>query len=81
MLDHTENANTATLLSAASRDFGQARQILESIQASATFEDLPNLITINKTNFVAASVLTRDVTRDIDFDFSLNQNFPIVKLV
>ena len=81
MLDHTENVSTATLFTAASRDFGQARQILESIQGAATFEDLPNLITINKTNFVAASVLTRDVSREIDFDFSLSQNFPIVKLV
>jgi len=80
VLDHTEKVSTSTLFTAASRDFGQARQILESIQAPST-EDLSNLVTINKTNFVAASILARDVSRDIDFDFSLNQNFPVLKLV
>ena len=44
-------------------------------------EEVANLITINKTNFVVASVLARDLKRDIDFDFSLHQNFPTAKLV
>ena len=78
---HTEKVGTETLFTAASRDFGQARQLFESIQASASAEDLTSLITINKTNFVAASVLARDTSREIDFDFNLHQNFPIVKLV
>merc|ERR1719450_773381 len=81
VLEHTEKVSTATLFTAASRDFGQARQMLESIQASTSTEDLSTLVTINKTNFVAASVLARDINREIDFDFSLNQNFPTVKLV
>ena len=42
---------------------------------------LGTLITINKTNFVVASVLARDSKRNIDFDFSLHQNFPTAKLV
>ena len=43
-------------------------------------EDFSPLITINKNNFVAASVLARDKSRGIDFDFSLHMNFPTVKL-
>ena len=44
-------------------------------------DEILNLITINKTNFVVASVLARDSKRDIDFDFSLHRNFPTAKLV
>ena len=98
MLEHTENANPNPLYIAASKDFSQARQILESVQVnvqakkknfhlnfsifqpSAPDEDFSQLITINKTNFVAASVLARDKSRGIDFDFSLHLNFPTVKL-
>jgi len=79
--DHTEKANIKTLYSAASRDFSQARQILETVQATVSDEEIINLITINKTNFVVASVLARDSNREIDFDFSLHQNFPTIKLV
>lgn len=80
VLEHTEKAPANSLYTAASRDFGQARQILESVQPSTPEEDFSNLITINKTNFVAASVLARDKSRPIDFDFSLHLNFPTVKL-
>ena len=98
VLEHTEKAGPDTLYVAASRDFGQARQILESVQVRKqtgniqTFlsstsllqpsseEDFSPLITINKNNFVAASVLARDKSRGIDFDFSLHINFPTVKL-
>ena len=84
---------------AASRDFGQARQILESVQVRkfailkhfflssistlqpSSEEDFSALISINKNNFVAASVLARDSqSRGVDFDFSLHINFPTVKL-
>ena len=44
-------------------------------------DEVASLITINKTNFVVASVLARDSKRNIDFDFSLHQNFPTAKLV
>jgi len=81
VLEHTEKASVKTLYTAASRDFGQARQILETVQASVSDDEIPNLITINKTNFVVASVLARDSKRKIDFEFSLHQNFPTVKLV
>merc|ERR1712217_491317 len=70
VLDHTEKVASSALFTAASRDFGQARQILESVQPTSSAEDVSSLITINKTNFVAASVLARDTSRDIDFDFS-----------
>jgi len=81
VLEHTEKASIKTMYTAASRDFGQARQILETVLNSVTNEEILNLITINKTNFVVASVLARDSNREIDFDFSLHQNFPTVKLV
>merc|ERR1719422_112080 len=81
VLEHTEKASIQTLFTAASRDFGQARQILETVQASVPDEEIVNLITINKTNFVVTSVLARDSKREIDFDFSLHQNFPTIKLV
>ena len=32
VLEHTEKASIKTLYTAASRDFGQARQILETVQ-------------------------------------------------
>jgi hypothetical protein len=44
-------------------------------------ETISNLITISKTNFVVASVLAKDSEkRDLHFDFSLNHNFPTLKL-
>jgi len=81
VLEHTEKASVKTLYTAASRDFGQSRQILESVQTSVSDEEIINLITINKTNFVVTSVLARDSNREIDFDFTLHQNFPTIKLV
>jgi len=81
VLEHTEKASIKALYTASSRDFGQARQILETVQASMPDEEVLNLITINKTNFVVASVLARDSKRDLDFEFSMHQNFPTVKLV
>ena len=81
MLEHTEKASIKALYTASSRDFGQARQILETVQASMPDEEVLNLITINKTNFVVASVLARDSKRDLDFEFSMHQSFPTVKLV
>ena len=55
--------------------------LFSTFQPTSSAEDVSSLITINKTNFVAASVLARDTSRDIDFDFSLSPNFPIVKLI
>jgi len=81
VLEHTQRAPVATLYSTASKDFGQARQILETMQATVPDDEVATLITINKTNFVVASVLARDSKRNIDFDFSLHQNFPTAKLV
>ena len=49
-------------------------------QATVADEEVATLITINKTNFVVASVLARDSKRKIDFDFT-HQNFPTAKLV
>merc|ERR1712080_21561 len=77
VLEHTEKAPVQALYSTASKDFGQARQILETMQFQAAMpdEEISNLITINKTNFVVASVLVRDSNRDIDFDFFLKIKF------
>ena len=97
-MEHTQRAPVATLYTTASKDFGQARQILETMQvvveveilfptdqcqfqATVPDDEVASLITINKTNFVVASVLARDSKRNIDFDFSLHQNFPTAKLV
>lgn len=80
VVEHTTRAPVATLYTTASKDFGQARQILETMQATVADEEVATLITINKTNFVVASVLARDSKRKIDFDFT-HQNFPTAKLV
>lgn len=81
VLDMTVNTPAKKLYLLAARDFGQARHILETVQASVSDEEILNLITINKTNFVVASVLAKDSeNRDLTFDFSLHQNFPTLRL-
>ena len=51
------------------------------LQATVADEEILSLITINKTNFVVASVLARDSEqRELHLDFALHQNFPTLKL-
>lgn len=82
---HTASTEPHVLYLAAARDFGRARQIFESVIAlgsnSGTTEELNALIAVNKNNLVASSVLSKDSSRKVDFDFSMNNTFPTVKFV
>ena len=40
-----------------------------------------DLVTVNKMNFVASSVLAKDSARKIDFDFTTHTTFPVLKFV
>ena len=74
----------------AATDFGRARQILESVSNfGATAADVigPNfnaelnsLIAVAKNNLVLASILAKDPTRNVDFEFSVHSTFPSIKL-
>ncbi len=98
--DHTAKSEPQMLYLAAARDFGRARQIFESVLASApppggsglthfeggcgggnSFGEMSTLIAITKNNLVASSVLSKDSSRPIDFEFGLHSSFPTVKLV
>ena len=39
------------------------------------------LVTVNKINLVASSVLAKDSTRKVDFDFGTHITFPVLKFV
>ena len=43
--------------------------------------DYEVLVAITKKNLVASSVLSKDVSRKVDFDFESHKTFPVVKLV
>ena len=40
-----------------------------------------DLVTVNKINLVASSVLAKDSSRKIDFDFGTHITFPVLKFV
>ena len=40
-----------------------------------------DLVTVNKMNYVASSVLAKDSARKIDFDFTTHTTFPVLKFV
>ena len=66
----------------AARDFGRARQLFESVSAIGTpLQDYEVLVSITKKNLVASSVLAKDSSRKIDFDFESHKIFPVIKLV
>ena len=40
-----------------------------------------DLVTVNKINLVASSVLAKDSSRKVDFDFGTHITFPVLKFV
>jgi hypothetical protein len=44
-------------------------------------EELQSLIGVAKKNLVVASILAKDPSRKVDFDYAANATFPGVKLV
>lgn len=66
----------------AARDFGNARHLFESVASiSPPLADLDILVSITKKNLVASSVLAKDASRKIEFDFESHHTFPVVKFV
>ena len=64
----------------AARDFGRARQLFESVASIGTpLSDLETLVGITKKNLVASSVLSKDSTRKVEFEFETHQTFPVIK--
>ena len=78
----TANSEPNMLYIGAARDFGRARQLFESVSAIGTpLQDYEVLVSITKKNLVASSVLAKDSSRKIDFDFESHKTFPVIKLV
>ena len=84
----TAKTETSLLYLSAARDFGRARQFFDSYLTmtsssggggGAVVAEINTLITINKMNLVASSVLSKDSTRRLEFDFKTHATFPIVK--
>ena len=83
----TAKTETSLLYLSAARDFGRARQFFDSYLTMTSSSgagggivaEINTLITINKTNLVASSVLSKDSTRRLEFDFKTHATFPIVK--
>ena len=78
----TANSEPNMLYIGAARDFGRARQLFESVSSIGTpLQDYEVLVSITKKNLVASSVLAKDSSRKIDFDFESHKTFPVIKLV
>ena len=83
----TAKTETSLLYLSAARDFGRARQFFDSYLTMTSSSgggggivaEINTLITINKMNLVASSVLSKDSTRRLEFDFKTHATFPIVK--
>ena len=85
----TAKTETSLLYLSAARDFGRARQFFDSYLTmtsssgggggNGVVAEINTLITINKMNLVASSVLSKDSTRRLEFDFKTHATFPIVK--
>ena len=66
----------------AARDFGRARQLFESVASVGTpMTDLDILVSVTKKNLVASSVLSKDSSRHVEFEFEAHHTFPVVKFV
>jgi len=82
----TEELNAKDLYLIASKDFGQARQILESVIQNCDvgndqLTEVKSLATLAKTNLVVSSLLARDsVDRGVTFHFNLHPSYPLLKL-
>ena len=64
----------------AARDFGRARQMFESVSSiGQPLPDLEILVAITKKNLVASSVLSKDSSRKVEFEFETHQTFPVIK--
>ena len=66
----------------AARDFGRARQLFESVSTIGTpMSDLETIVSVTKKNLVASSVLSKDSSRKVEFEFEAHRTFPVVKFV
>ena len=66
----------------AARDFGRARQLFESVSSIGTpLSDLDAIVSITKKNLVASSVLSKDSSRKVEFEFEAHRTFPVMKFV
>ena len=82
MYQLTANQEPNMLYIGAARDFGRTRQLLESVASiGQPLQDLDVLVAITKKNLVASSVLSKDATRKVDFDFESHKTFPVIKFV
>ena len=87
----TAKMESSELYLSAARDFGRARQFFDSFSAMSgagastngygSPAEIATLITINKTNLVASSVLSKDASRGVEFDFKTHATFPLLKFV
>ena len=78
----TAHQEPATLYIGAARDFGRARQLFESVASIAPImSDLETIVGITKKNMVASSVLSKDSSRKVEFEFETHKTFPVAKFV
>ena len=78
----TAHQEPSMLYIGAARDFGRARQLFESVASIAPpMPDLDTIVSITKKNMVASSVLAKDSTRKVEFEFETHQTFPVAKFV
>ena len=61
-----------------SKLFNEGGQVPASSSGSGCGKEL---VTVNKINLVASSVLAKDSTRKVDFDFGTHITFPVLKFV
>lgn len=95
--DHRVRSEPSELYSGAARDFQSSRQIFETVIGfgggggggggagnrihQKEEEEFASLIGVCKKNFVVASILAKDSSRKVDFDFGSNSTFPTVTFV
>ena len=78
----TAHQEPSTLYIGAARDFGRARQLFESVASIAPpMSDLETIVGITKKNMVASSVLSKDPSRKVEFEFDTHKTFPVAKFV
>ena len=82
MYQLTAHQDAPMLYIQAARDFGRARQLFESVASVGTpMTDLDILVSVTKKNLVASSVLSKDSSRHVEFEFEAHHTFPVVKFV
>ncbi len=52
-----------------------------SVEGGSTNLEMTSLVSICKNNLVVSSVLSKDCSRKVDFEFNLIKSFPVVKLI